>query len=343
MIYIMIKLLFNAWSKKSFFFFLLIMSTLISITSSSWLGCWMGLEINLLSFIVLMSMPLNFINSKLTLKYFFIQSIASLNFLFSIITLFTFLKMLEFIPIFMNLTMLMKLGSAPMHFWFIKISKKLSWNNNFFLMTWQKISPMIFISYMMNFNLMIYTTILNMLISMKGSFNQTSLRKLMAFSSINNLGWLISTLLISENLWTLYFSFYFFFTLLICSIFQTNKLFYLNQLFNLNNNFMFKLMIFLNFVSLSGLPPFSGFFPKWMTLNNLILNNQLLLSFIFVMSSLIMSFVYFKMIYSSFMMISLKFKWIKSSSNMKMNYIMNIINVFMTLGIMLCSYMFFLY
>nr|YP_009236742.1 NADH dehydrogenase subunit 2 [Acraea poggei]AMJ17199.1 NADH dehydrogenase subunit 2 [Acraea poggei] len=336
----MLKLFFYTWSKKSFFFFLLIMSTLISITSSSWLGCWMGLEINLLSFIVLISLPLNFINSKLTLKYFFIQSITSLNFLFSILIMFTCLKIFKFIPIFMNLTMLMKLGSAPMHFWFIKISSKLSWNNNFFLMTWQKISPMIFISYMMNFNLMIYTAILNMLISVKGSFNQNSLRKLMAFSSINNLGWLISTLLISENLWILYFSFYFLFTFMTCFIFQINKLFYMNQLFNFNNNFMLKLMIFLNFVSLSGLPPFSGFFPKWMTLNNLISNNQLMMSFIFIMNSLIMIFVYFKMIYSSFLMISLKFKWIKSSFNMKMNYVMNFINIFMTFSIMMCSYMY---
>nr|AMJ17225.1 NADH dehydrogenase subunit 2 [Acraea epaea] len=341
--FFMMKLFLNTWSKKSFFFFLLIMSTLITISSSSWMGCWMGLEINLLSFIVLINLPMNFINSKLTLKYFFIQAIASMNFLFSIFISLFCMKIFKFIPIYMNLTMLMKLGSAPMHFWFIKIVKKLSWNNNFFLMTWQKISPMILISYMMNFNLMIYASILNMLISVKGSFYQNSLRKLMAFSSINNLGWLISTLMISSNLWTLYFWFYLLFTLMSCFIFQINKMFNLNQLFNLNNNFIFKLMIFLNFISMSGLPPFSGFFPKWVILNNLIYSKHLLLAFIFIMSSLIMTFIYFKLIYSSLMMISLKFKWIKSSFNMKMNYMMNYINIIMTFGIIPCSYLYFLY
>nr|YP_009045221.1 NADH dehydrogenase subunit 2 [Euthalia irrubescens]AHA03559.1 NADH dehydrogenase subunit 2 [Euthalia irrubescens] len=301
-------------SNKMVFLFILFFSTLISISSNSWLGCWIGLEINLLSFIPLMTTPNNLLNSEASLKYFLTQSIASINFLFAILlNLFLMKKLflMSFFSIIINSAMLMKMGSIPFHFWFPNIMDGISWFNCFILMTWQKITPMILLSYYLNFNYLYFIMIFNVLIGAIGSFNQTSLRKLMAFSSINNLGWMISAMIISENLWLIYFIFYSIFSFIMCFLFYIVNIFFINQLVFFNMNFLIKISIMINFLSLGGLPPFMGFFPKWLVINYLLNNNFFIISFIFVMSSLILLFIYIRIIYSSLMFFSFKLKWFK--------------------------------
>nr|AUM75905.1 NADH dehydrogenase subunit 2 [Nymphalis c-aureum] len=331
-------------SNKMFFLFIVFFSTLISISSNSWLGCWIGLEINLLSFIPLMSNPNNLLNSEASLKYFLTQSIASINFLFSILLCmmsFNFFFFDNLFSIIINLSLMMKMGSAPFHFWFPNIMEGLSWLNCFILMTWQKISPMILISYYMNFNLLFFTMIINVMISTISSFNQISLRKLMAFSSINNLGWMLAALSISENLWLIYILFYSFFISIMCFLFYTLNIYYINQLYNFNMNFFMKISILINFFSLGGLPPFLGFFPKWMIINHLLLNNLFIISFIFVMTSLIMLFIYIRILYFSLMFYSIKLKWNKIL--IKNNYLIfiNIISFISLLGMILSTLFFF--
>nr|YP_009236639.1 NADH dehydrogenase subunit 2 [Acraea egina]AMJ17108.1 NADH dehydrogenase subunit 2 [Acraea egina] len=330
-------------SNKMFFFFILFFSTLISISANSWFGCWIGLEINLLSFIPLLSSPSNLLNSEASLKYFLTQSIASINFLFSILLNFIFFNFFtdNFMSILINSTLLMKMGSAPFHFWFPNIMEGLSWINNFILMSWQKISPMILLSYYMNFYFLMMIMILNVIIGSIGSFNQTSLRKLMAFSSINNLGWMISALMISENLWLIYFLFYSMFLFITCFIFYVTNIFYMNQLFNFNFNFLMKFSIMLNFLSLGGLPPFLGFFPKWLIINFLIINKFFIISFVFIMSSLIMLFIYIRVIYSSFMFYYFKLKWFKLFMKNNLINLIYFFNLVSLLGMIFSTLFFF--
>nr|YP_008082673.1 NADH dehydrogenase subunit 2 [Danaus plexippus]AGL76298.1 NADH dehydrogenase subunit 2 [Danaus plexippus] len=336
-------MLFMINSNKMFFFFFLFFSTLISISSNSWLGCWIGLEINLLSFIPLISSPNNLLNSEASLKYFLTQSIASINFLFSILLKLLFLNFFfhELFSIMINSSLLMKMGSIPFHFWFPNIMEGLSWLNCFILMTWQKISPLILLSYYLNINFISIIMIFNCIIGVIGSFNQNSIRKLMAFSSINNLGWMMSSLMISESIWKLFFIMYSFLTMIMCMMFNLINIFFINQLFNINLNFFLKISIMINFLSLGGLPPFLGFFSKWMVINFLIMNNMFLISFFFIMSSLIMIFVYIRIIYSSLLFYSFKFKWFKIF--IKNNYI-TIINFFSLISLsgMIFSTFFFI-
>nr|YP_010417882.1 NADH dehydrogenase subunit 2 [Salamis cacta]USF18041.1 NADH dehydrogenase subunit 2 [Salamis cacta] len=337
-------MLFMVNSNKMFFLFILFFSTLVSISSNSWLGCWIGLEINLLSFIPLMSNPNNLLNSEASLKYFLTQSIASINFLFSILLNLLLLKNFinnNIISILINSSLLMKMGSIPFHFWFPNIMEGLSWFNCFILMTWQKISPMILLSYYMNLKFLFLVMIFNVLIGTISSFNQTSLRKLMAFSSINNLGWMLSALSISENLWMTYFLLYSLFIFIMCFLFYIINIFYVNQMFNLNLNFSIKISILINFLSLGGLPPFLGFFPKWMIINYLLINNLFIISFIFTMSSLIMLFIYIRIIYSSFMFYSIKLKWYKIFIKNNTMIFINISSFISLLGMIISTLFFF--
>nr|YP_001853750.1 NADH dehydrogenase subunit 2 [Saturnia boisduvalii]YP_010383233.1 NADH dehydrogenase subunit 2 [Saturnia japonica]ABQ63462.1 NADH dehydrogenase subunit 2 [Saturnia boisduvalii]QYK91409.1 NADH dehydrogenase subunit 2 [Saturnia japonica]UEQ12612.1 NADH dehydrogenase subunit 2 [Saturnia japonica] len=330
-------------SNKMFFIFVLFISTLISISSNSWFGCWIGLEINLLSFIPLISSPFNLLASEASLKYFLTQSIASINFLFMIL-----LKMILFknffidniISIMINSSLLVKMGSAPFHFWFPNIVEGLSWFNNFILMTWQKITPMILLSYYFNKNFLYLMIIFNIMIGAIGGLNQTSLRKLMAFSSINNLGWMIFAIMISENLWIFYFFLYSFLISIMYLFFFNLNMFFINQLFINNINPYIKMNLLINFLSLGGLPPFLGFLPKWIMINFLMTNNFYLLTFLFIMTSLIIIFFYIRIIYSCFMLNYFKMKWFKI--NLKNNFLklMNFFSMISISGMIISTFLF---
>nr|YP_009255789.1 NADH dehydrogenase subunit 2 [Antheraea assamensis]ANE10878.1 NADH dehydrogenase subunit 2 [Antheraea assamensis] len=330
-------------SNKMFFIFILIFSTLIAISSNSWFGCWIGLEINLLSFIPLISSPFNLLASEASLKYFLTQSIASINFLFVILLKMTLLKnfsMDNFISIMINSSLLMKMGSAPFHFWFPNITEGLSWFNNFILMTWQKITPMILLSYYMNKNFLYFMIIFNIMIGAIGGLNQISIRKLMAFSSINNLGWMIFAIMISENLWIFYFSMYSFLISIMCFFFFNLNMFFINQLFINNITPLIKLNLLINFLSLGGLPPFLGFFPKWIMINFLMINKFYLLTFLFIMSSLIIIFFYIRITYSCLMLNYFKMKWLKINLKNNFLWIMNLFSMISISGMILSTFLF---
>nr|YP_010414982.1 NADH dehydrogenase subunit 2 [Camptoloma kishidai]URW97504.1 NADH dehydrogenase subunit 2 [Camptoloma kishidai] len=328
-------------SSKLFFYFILFFSTLISISANSWFGCWIGLEINLLSFIPLISSPNNMLSTEASLKYFLTQSIASINFLFSIIMKMILMKNFEinnFISIMINSSMLMKMGSVPFHFWFPNIVEGLSWFNNFILMTWQKITPIILLSYYINKNFIIIIINFNIIIGAIGGLNQTSLRKLMAFSSINNLGWMLLAIMISENLWMFYLLLYSFMISFLCFFFYMMNMFSIDQLFINNMNFFIKINLLINFLSLGGLPPFMGFFPKWIIINFMINNYMYIMTFIFIMMSLITLFFYIRIIYSTFMFNYFKMKWFKIY--IKNNYFkfINFLSFFSLSGLILSTF-----
>nr|YP_009333632.1 NADH dehydrogenase subunit 2 [Monema flavescens]AOV94101.1 NADH dehydrogenase subunit 2 [Monema flavescens]ATO90154.1 NADH dehydrogenase subunit 2 [Monema flavescens] len=329
-------------SNKMFFLFILFFSTLISISANSWFGCWIGLEINLLSFIPLISNSKNLISNEASLKYFLTQSIASINFLFMILLKLMLFNLLSdyIFSIMINSPLLMKMGSAPFHFWFPNIVEGMSWINNFILMTWQKISPMILLSYYFNSNFLILILILNSIIGAIGGLNQTSLRKIMAFSSINNLSWMISSLLISENLWIFYFMFYSFLISIMCFLFNNLNMFFINQLYLLNINSMIKFSFLINFLSLGGLPPFIGFFPKWIIINFLMINKMQIIAFILIMMSLIMLFFYIRISFSSLMFNYLKIKWFKIFLKNKNNNFINLITMISIIGMILSTLFF---
>nr|YP_010414545.1 NADH dehydrogenase subunit 2 [Austrogymnocnemia maculata]URT60711.1 NADH dehydrogenase subunit 2 [Austrogymnocnemia maculata] len=297
------------------FLIILMLGSIISISSNSWLGAWMGLEINLLSFIPLLSNLKNSTSTESALKYFIIQALASTTLLF-VILLLSFNQNLvpslnPNLNIILNSALLMKMGAAPFHSWFPEVMEGLSWLMSFILMTWQKIAPMVLISYCYFSKFIMMAVILSVIVGSIGGFNQTNLRSLMAYSSINHLGWMLGSLMISTMYWLTYFLFYTFLSMAIIYTFNFLNIFYFNQIFSsLNNNPIMKFSLFCNFLSLGGLPPFTGFLPKWIVIQALSELN-LFLIIIMVMMTLITLFFYIRLTYSAFMIQSLQPSWSK--------------------------------
>nr|YP_010166608.1 NADH dehydrogenase subunit 2 [Hydroporus planus]ANJ70239.1 NADH dehydrogenase subunit 2 [Hydroporus planus]QRV62699.1 NADH dehydrogenase subunit 2 [Hydroporus planus] len=329
---------------KLMFISMLFMGTIITISSYSWLGVWMGLEINLLSFIPLINMKNNQYSSESSIKYFLIQALASSILLFTIIMLISKSKMINEMFFFnktlmmiMNSTILLKLGAAPFHFWFPEIIEGLNWMNSLILMTWQKIAPMMILSYTMKINYFIYMIIImSTLIGSIGGLNQTSLRKILAYSSINHIGWMLTSFLMNEIIWIIYFMIYSFISLSIILMFNKFNIFMLNQLFMMMNNFyIIKYFMLMNLLSLGGLPPFMGFLPKWIIIQNLSYNNFLLITFM-IMMTLITLFFYLRISYSSLMINNneLNFLMIMNKNNYN-NMIINLMSFISIYGMIL--------
>nr|APX40070.1 NADH dehydrogenase subunit 2 [Orestia punctipennis] len=288
------------------FFNTLIFGTLISTSAYSWFSMWIGLEINLLSIIPLLKSHSNLYPTEATLKYFITQTLASTIILFSIIMS---MNMNEFIPqhfnywlmMMMNSALFTKMGAAPFHSWFPEVAEGLNWMNNMIMLTWQKLAPMVLIMY--NLNMTLFMTMIIIISSIIGGIwglNQISLRKILAYSSINHIGWMLASMMNYKMTWLIYFIIYSIISVNLIMIFYLFNIFYLPQLFtSLNSNKLIKILFIFNFFSLGGLPPFLGFLPKWLTINFLIYNNFYTLSLFLIISTLMTLFFYIRITLST--------------------------------------------
>nr|AML25943.1 NADH dehydrogenase subunit 2 [Staphylinidae sp. BMNH 1274220] len=327
---------------KIIFLMTLMIGSLISISSNSWMGMWMGLEINLLAFIPLIQEKNNAFSSESSLKYFLTQSLASVILLFSLIFMssnFLIMKNIDnSIMILFNSALLTKMGMAPFHFWFPEVIEGLNWLNCLILLTWQKITPMILIMYNMNFQYFFMSIIISgMLISGFMGINQTSLRKIMAFSSINHMSWMISAMFLSETIWLYYFLIYSILSINIIYMFKIFNIYYFNQLMiSMNNNFIWKFLFSLNFLSLGGLPPFLGFMPKWITIHYLISINWTLMSFIMIILTLLTLFFYIRLIFYSLILSNNEINYYKTPFNAQ--FLMITLNLLSLSSLLLLSF-----
>nr|UUF67567.1 NADH dehydrogenase subunit 2 [Tenodera aridifolia brevicollis] len=338
-------------STKILFLSTLISGVLISLCANSWMGAWMGLEINLLSFIPLLSSNKNMYSTEASLKYFLIQAIASSTLLFLILLktniqeMFYISKMNTWNNLMM-LPLMMKIAASPFYWWLPSVMEGLSWMNCFILLSIQKIAPLMLISYMITNNYFIqFIIISSAFIGAIGGLNQISLRKILSFSSINHIGWMLTTMIMGSNLWLMYFTIYTINIISIISMTAMINLSYISQTFNsMNNKKIIKFTLFIAMLSLGGLPPFLGFFPKWIAIQFMAQNLMIITSIILIMSSLLTLYYYMRIMYTTLMMSNSEVMWMISiyPSNMHSKMIMFSLSILM-LGMIMCTLMLWMY
>lgn len=322
----------------------LIRGILISISSNSWLGAWIGLEINLLSFIPLISTNKNVFTTEASIKYFIVQALASSTLLFLIIRksiieeLYTFSNN-YLTSVIINTPLLLKRGAAPFHWWFPSIIEGLRWSNCFILITIQKMAPLILISYYITINTFIWIIILiSIIIGSIGGLNQISIRKILTYSSINHIGWILAAINIGENIWIFYFLIYSILTLTIITIVRSHQISFINQTFLIRNELStIKFLIFTTLLSLGGLPPFLGFLPKWIIIQHIIINEINFLISLIVIISLITLYYYLRICYASFIILYAEPKWNIQFYNNKILLTSRILSSISILGLVLCT------
>ena len=265
-------------------------SSILGVAINNLIITWRFIEINLLSFIPLITFRKNF-NPHITgIKYFLTQSLGSIFLLISILII-LILEKSNFFNFFFTASLLWKMGVPPFHFWLFRLIIELNWVMFFILSSWQKILPLYLIN-KIYFSLWDYVVILSLVICVLGVIFQIRIKKLIIFSSIFTSSWVISSIIYFKIIWifllTLYRIILFFFI-----IFLTNRNFQIKEEGNYSLITQIeKIYIFLILLRIAGVPPFLGFFIKISVLFVLLMYNKLFISFILVISSIIILFIY---------------------------------------------------
>nr|YP_010252264.1 NADH dehydrogenase subunit 2 [Grandidierella taihuensis]QTX95222.1 NADH dehydrogenase subunit 2 [Grandidierella taihuensis] len=282
------------------FFSTLLLTIVLIMSTDSWLVTWMALEINVMVFLPIMLKKNNKYQSETALKYFITQVIASILILLALVQL----KTLYSFSCYILITALMlKLAAAPLHKWMPALINGLNWESLFMLLVIQKAGPFIILSMnnpCNNFeNFTKFFIISSALIGAIMALFQSSLQKMLAYSSIAHLSWMLSLILLNKLDWVTYFIIYSLITLtLMISLSMTNML-YLSQMMTNSMNNINKVWVMFGFLSLAGLPPFTGFFPKMMSMELLTQSPHNLLLLPLLMSSLISLFLYLRITLNS--------------------------------------------
>nr|YP_010437808.1 NADH dehydrogenase subunit 2 [Eisenia fetida]UTB53940.1 NADH dehydrogenase subunit 2 [Eisenia fetida] len=250
----------------------LILSTLMALSSTSWILLWGAMELNLLSFIPILLQTKTHQEVEGSVKYFLAQALGSALLLFSSTSMWmSFSLTPNYLPLLLSAAILLKLGSVPCHFWYPSVMTSISWTSCLILSTWQKLAPLMILTFLLpqkNNQFILMVAGINALIGGMMGMNQSRLRVIMAYSSIGHIGWMLSLLAVHKpNASIMYFLIY---SALITPLFMSMNYFnistikHLNTSGSLNSSSYTMLMILL--LSLGGLPPLTGFMPKFMTI-----------------------------------------------------------------------------
>nr|ACO05539.1 NADH dehydrogenase subunit 2 [Neurergus strauchii barani] len=283
--------------------------TIITMSSSHWFLAWMGLEINTLAIIPLMTKMHHPRAAESATKYFLTQATASALILFSTVMNawmtgeWAITSMVNYAPTtILTIGLAIKLGIAPFHLWLPDVMQGLDMMTCLILSTWQKLAPMtllILTSHQLNTSLLVMMAMMSTIIGGWGGLNQTQMRKIMAYSSIAHLGWMTLIVSFAPGLTMLNLMIYLMMTssmfLMLTSINSTN----LNKLsisWMKSPTLAAAMMAIL--MALGGLPPMSGFLPKWLILQEMTKQHLGTMSTMMAMSALLSLFFYLRLSYT---------------------------------------------
>nr|YP_003331264.1 NADH dehydrogenase subunit 2 [Bathytroctes breviceps]BAI50170.1 NADH dehydrogenase subunit 2 [Bathytroctes breviceps] len=291
------------------------LGTTLTFASSHWLLAWMGLEINTLAIIPLMAQQHHPRAVEATTKYFLTQATAAAMILFASTTNAWMVGEWDITQLSHPLaaTMIMialalKLGLAPLHFWLPEVLQGLDLTTGLILSTWQKLAPFaLVIQIAPAMHPMVLTTLggCSALVGGWGGLNQTQLRKILAYSSIAHLGWMIIVLQFAPPLTLLALGTYIAMTSAAFLTLKSTSSTKINTLaMGWAKTPSLTALAALLLLSLGGLPPLTGFMPKWLILQELDKQDLPLTATLMALTALLSLYFYLRLCYAMTLTIS---------------------------------------
>nr|AAL16616.1 NADH dehydrogenase subunit 2 [Odontamblyopus rubicundus] len=286
----------------------LVLGTSITVSSSHWLLAWMGLEINTLAIIPLMTQNHHPRAIEATTKYFLTQATAAATLLFASITntwltgQWDITQMTHPVPTtIITIALAMKIGLAPLHTWLPEVLQGLTLTTGLILSTWQKLAPFALLIQMPcpNQELLILLGLTSTLVGGWGGLNQTQLRKILAYSSIAHLGWMLLIIQFTPSLTLLALTMYLVMTTATFLTLKNNKATNINTLStSWAKAPLLTAITPLLLLSLGGLPPMTGFLPKWLILQELTKQQLPTTAVIAALTALLSLYFYLRLCYA---------------------------------------------
>nr|AID58251.1 NADH dehydrogenase subunit 2 [Synallaxis tithys] len=286
----------------------LLLGTTITISSNHWAMAWTGLEINTLAILPLISKHHHPRAIEAATKYFLTQATASTLLLFSSTTNALFTGQWDITQLthpisclLMTTAISIKLGLVPFHFWFPEVLQGSSLTTGLILATAMKFPPITLIllsSPSLNHTLLVTMAIFSAALGGWMGLNQTQTRKILAFSSISHLGWMTIIIIYSPKLTLITFYLYCLMTAAIFLTLETTKILKLSSMTTAWTKIpSLSAVLMLALLSLAGLPPLTGFLPKWLIIQELTKQEMTPTATIIALLSLLGLFFYLRLAY----------------------------------------------
>uniref|UniRef100_A0A6H1V8M4 NADH-ubiquinone oxidoreductase chain 2 n=1 Tax=Thamnophilus caerulescens TaxID=137540 RepID=A0A6H1V8M4_9PASS len=286
----------------------LFLGSTITITSNHWIMAWTGLEINTLAILPLISKSHHPRAIEAATKYFLVQAAASALLLFSSMTNAWYTGQWDITQLthpasclLLTTAISIKLGLVPFHFWFPEVLQGTSLTTGLLLATALKFPPitlLLLTSPSLNPTLLTIMAVASTALGGWAGLNQTQTRKILAFSSISHLGWMTIILVYNPKLTLITFYLYCLMTIpifLTLDTIKTLKLTTMSTAWTKIPPLTATLMLML--LSLAGLPPLTGFLPKWLIIQELTKQEMTPTATIIALLSLLGLFFYLRLAY----------------------------------------------
>nr|AFB19462.1 NADH dehydrogenase subunit 2 [Leiothrix argentauris] len=286
----------------------LLLGSTITISSNHWITAWAGLEINTLAVLPMISKSHHPRAIEAATKYFLTQATASTLVLFASMTNAWYTGQWDITQmthptscLILTSAIAMKLGLVPFHFWFPEVLQGSPLMTGLLLSTVMKFPPITLFfmtSPSLNQTLLTLMAILSVAVGGWMGLNQTQIRKILAFSSISHLGWM--TIIISYNPKLTLLNFYLY-ILMTAAVFLTLNSIKTLKLSTLMTTWTktpaLSAMLLLTMLSLAGLPPLTGFLPKWLIIQELTKQDMAAMAVMISILSLLSLFFYLRLAY----------------------------------------------
>ena len=306
----------------------------IIISSNDLIIFYLGLELISLSLYILASFNRNEqYSTEAGLKYLILGALSSGLLLFgssliyltsgktnySDIALFGFNDVILIGSIFILIAILFKLASAPFHMWAPDVYE----GSPTLITAYFAIVPKIgilyalitflftaFINFFYHLQPIIWiSALLSILIGSMGAINQTKIKRVLAYSAIGHMGFMLLGLSIGsfESIQAT-LTYYLIYIIMSINVFTLVTIFYPNikntYLANLvgwsRKNPILLYTLALTTLSMAGIPPLAGFLSKYLIIINVIGNKQIIIATIAIILSVISAFYYIRLIQLSF-------------------------------------------
>jgi len=307
---------------------LLVLSTiglLILVSSNELIILYLGLELSSLSVYVLATIKRNSeYSTEAGIKYFILGGLSSGLLLFGCAILYIYTGETNLIGIsysdssviaiiFILIGLLFKLAAAPFHNWAPDVYEGSPTIITLYIATIPKLAILYLLIYLIGVlspahpQLLLALSIiiaLSLIIGCIGGVIQSKIKRLLAYSAINHIGFILLGVLSVDTFgvqssivyMTNYIILSIIFFSIILIVYNTSNL-YITQLVGMSRlNPVLGITLTLGLLSVAGIPPLSGFFAKFIILQSAVYNGFYLLTFLAIGTSIISTFYYLRII-----------------------------------------------
>lgn len=302
-------------AEASVLMIIVMMGTLTLICSSNFLSIYLAIELQTFPIFLLVTQKKGYIYSaEAGLKYFILSALSSGVFLFGCSFFYQLIGDIDLVNIkieltketigdlFITVALLFKIAAAPFHIWAPDVYSGAPSLITALLIILPKIGVFsILIPINFSYIVLLVSVICSILIGSIGGLNQTKIKRLLAYSGINHIGFILFGLLIkspeSVQASLIYLTLYVFMSICIFSIIILTKSNLILEFKGLSRaEPLMSFILAISILSFAGIPPFIGFLSKWLILMSGIIHNFYFISIISIICSMIAGVYYIRMV-----------------------------------------------